>query len=167
MSRRRWGAGGGRLLELSVMASLFLFFVGMSLLVLVMSAKGYKMIQQNSLMAYQTHTPIAYIRMKIRQHDRMDGVAVKSHQGQPILVLREEVDGVKYETWIYVYDNYLRELYIKEGDELGLEAGMEILPLQALKITISQQRLVTMTIKTCEGQSETAHVALRSGGDGR
>lgn len=167
MSRRRWESGSNRLLEVGVTYILLLFFIGVSFGVVSIGAKAYQNTGQSTMANYKKYTPISYVRMKVRHHDRVNGVAVLPKQGQEVLVLREQVEGVGYETWIYVYEGYLRELYMQEGDEIDLAMGMSILPLRDLKVTINEKGLVTLTIQDSEGQFASAQVALRSGGEMR
>lgn len=165
MSRQRWESSSQRVLEIGVTYTLLLFFIGMSFAVVTIGAKAYKHIEQSASSNYKKHTPIAYVRMKIRHHDRIGGVSVETKQGQEVLVLREVVAGQGYETWIYVYEDYLRELYVAQGDEMDLAMGMCILPLRELDIEIGKQGLVTLNIRDSEGQFSSAQVALRAGGE--
>lgn len=155
---------GMKIVETSALCLLLLFFIGASFGLVALGAKVYKQIEKDARGNFESRTPLSYLTMKIRQNDRVGGVQIRNLEGQEALVLLEEVEGVKYETWIYSYDEALREVYIEAGDKMSLENGMPIMPLRDLKVHRDEKRLVSIVIEDLAGHKAETSVALRSGG---
>ena len=87
-------------------------------------------------------------------------VAVRTEDGQPVLEIRESIEGGDYITWIYYYEGSIRELFTYEDNGLGLADGLEILECDGLTITQEGQLLHVTTLGTGGG---SLTLSLRSG----
>ena len=107
-------------------------------------------------------TALQYVAAKARQGDREGGVAVGSLTERDALVLAETIDGSCYETWIYCYDGYLRELFTEQGTDLAPEGGEKVLRAEDFRARMERDGLLRLDILTAAGW-ETEVLSLRSG----
>ena len=68
---------------------------------------------------FSSSTALSYIANKVRQGDREGAVDVIDVDGTPVLELIQSAGQVDYYTWIYYRDGSIRELFTREGTELG------------------------------------------------
>ncbi len=120
----------GRLMALL----LFVIFAVCILAVLLTGADVYKRMVERDRISYNQRTAASFLATKVRQADRMDSIQVLEHEGRDVLVIGEDIEGSRYETWIYCYDGYLRELFAAAGSGLDLEAGDKVLEARELRI---------------------------------
>ena len=66
-----------------------------------------------------------------------------------------------YETWVYCYDGYIRELFAEEGSNLLPEDGEKILPAQNLLVEQAESGLV-LRIMTENEVWQELRLTLRS-----
>ena len=114
---------------------LLLLFVLSSLSVIAIGASIYK--KNVGAMADNSAHRIAcaYITEKVRQADQNGNVHVEQIFGENALVLSEDVNGVKYNTYIYDYDGNLMELFARA--DLGNfypQSGQKILEIGSFDI---------------------------------
>ena len=87
---------------------------------------------------------------------------MESFDGVDTLVLREEIDGAAYETRVYCYDGYLRELFAESGVDFAAEDGEKILAAESMTLELEEQT-ITAEITDPTGQVQTLTLYLRSG----
>ena len=110
----------------------FAIFTASVLLVLLTGADAVQKLNERDQGSYDRRTVVQYITTRIRQGDQRDMVEVREMEGRSVLTLKEQIEGVDYETFVYCYDGYLCELFVEAGLDMALEFGEWILPLQAL-----------------------------------
>ena len=103
------------------------------LLVLLTGADVVKTLSERDRESYDRRTTLQYITTRVRQADRQGMVSVRRIEDRDVLVLGEEIEGILYETLVYGYDGYLRELFVEAGYGMELEFGEMILPLEELR----------------------------------
>ena len=97
----------------------------------------------------------------------MGGISVETFEGVDALVLLEEIDGIEYETRVYCYDGYLRELFAEAGGEFLPGDGEQILKAQALSVQRDGQTLkAELTDPNGEVQELTLYLRSREGDAG-
>lgn len=142
-----------------------LVFTVFMVAVLIVLLNGADLLQQITLRdqrSYNQRTVTQYLTTHIRQADRSDTVFVRTCGQTDMLVFSEEIDGTRYETSVYCYDGYLREMYCQAGLDLPLEFGEEILPAADFH-AVCQGSLVQIRFQTADGETETVRLHLRSG----
>ena len=104
---------------------LLLFGVfAVSILAVLLSGAGvYRRLAERDDRAYDRRTAVQYVATRVRQADRAGAVSVRSFEGCPALILSEEIEGEVYETRIYHYDGYIRELFVSAEGEFLPEDG--------------------------------------------
>ena len=144
---------------------LFAVFAVCILSVLLTSADTYRRLSDRDQDSYGRRTAAQYITTKVRQADRQDAVSVRSFEGQAALVLTEEIDGEQYETLIYSYDGYLRELFTSVGGEMLPEDGEKIMEANRFLADANnpEKGQLSLRIQASDGTWEELTLCLRSG----
>lgn len=107
------------------------------LLVLLAGAKAYRAVTEADEAAYTARTAAQYIATRVRQADSAGTLRVEEMEGVSVLVIGEEIEGELYETWVYLYDGSLTELYAAPEAGLGLADGAPILPAGELTFALT------------------------------
>lgn len=141
---------------------LFGVFAVCILVVLLSGADAYRRLSQRDQAGYDERTAGQYLATRVRQADRLGGVDVASFQGVDALILTEEIEGEAYETRVYCYDGYLRELFAAAGEDFYPEDGEKILAAGGLSLS-RDGRILTAELVDGEGQVRQMTLYLRSG----
>lgn len=142
--------------------ALFVVFALSALTVLLLAARIYRFTTENSALNYTARTGLSYISEKIHQNDVGGQVAIGELNGQEALVMLQEYDGTKYYTYIYVYDNELRELFIKEDAKTELNAGTSIMEIRDFSMEQQKEGLFRFTCTDQNDQTYSILVTVRS-----
>ena len=138
---------------------LFGVFAVCVLAVLLTGAEAYRRLTQRDRAAYDRRTCVQYVATRVRQADALDGVLVEDFNGTACLTLS---DGEDYVTRVYCHDGYLMELYCDAGVELAPEDGEQIMPAQALDLSL-EDGLLTIAATDAQGAQNILLLSLRSG----
>lgn len=121
--------------QVEVLAVLvLLLLLGVSAFTLSLAgADSYKSLNSYRDKSASVRIAIAYSEMKIHQYDTAGVLSVEPHPvtGEQALVIRETIEGQKYETWIYYSQGYLREALVISGQIPTDEFGFEVVALDA------------------------------------
>ena len=113
---------------------IFAVFTVSVLLVLLSGADTVKKLTQRDQNTYHHRTAVQYLTTKVRQSDQSGAVSVGETDGCSTLVLTEKIDGITYETRIYCYDGWLRELYTTAAAVVPPAVGTPILEAESLAL---------------------------------
>ncbi len=138
--------------------SLLCVFTMCGLVVVLIGIHVYQGTEQNMGDAFSDRTAMAYVAKKIRQTDHTDGIDVIEIEGQPALMLTEEKALETYCTYIYYYDGYLQELYVKPTFSPVLTAGQALIAIDGFDVQDNGDGTVTVTIY--ETAQDTASLIL-------
>ena len=152
------------LIDVLFSLALFCVFAVSALAVVIMGADVYAGITENMDRNFTTRTSVAYLSEKIRQNDTSGGVSIGEMDGGTALVLEQSYDGVAYQTWIYLHDGSLMELFIRKGSAFSPENGNAIMELRAFSAELDG-KLCSFTVTGAGGHTAGASVALRSSQD--
>lgn len=142
--------------------ALFCVLAASSLLVAVLGAQVYEGIASRMGDHYTSRTTLSYIVNKVRQNDLSGGVWLGELGDGPALVMEEEVDGSRYQTWIYQSGGELRELLTRADNQIRPEDGQTIMPVEHLKMEAVRDGLFRISVRTGSGE-ESVLVAPRCG----
>lgn len=145
--------------------ALFCVFAISALMLVSIGASVYQKTVNDMDYNYNSRTAFSYITEKIRQNDIADGVAIGTLQDRPSLILAQEIDGAIYETYLYEYDGYLTELFIRSGQDLGrdiLKAGHPLIPLKKYELTEVKPSLYRFLLVTEDAQTMTLYISTQS-----
>ena len=143
---------------------LVLFFVLAlsALTVILFAANIYREVTETSSLNLSAWTALTYIREKIHQNDQGEEITIGTFDGQEALVLAQTVGGQRYCTYIYVCEDELRELFAKEGAQVGVSAGTTILTVQDFSMEEREDGVFLFSCTEQNGQYCTATVTVRS-----
>ena len=143
---------------------LFLIFTLSALGIVTFSVQIYRNIVERAEGRFDTETAAAYISEKFRSHDQGGCISISDFMGNDALAIDETVKEVPYITYIYVYDGYLRELFIEKDKipECSASDGNEILPMQEMKPEQISDRLVKLEFTDAEGKKAETYLSLKS-----
>ena len=97
----------------------------------------------------------------MRQADQVNGPTISTIQGQPVLVLQEEVDDVIYKTWIYCFEGTLRECYVGSGMSFEPDAGDVVMDLESLDVTWQGDHQLYFNITSRSGTQMEESITLQ------
>ena len=154
--RRQTGAGA--------IASLILTCVfGATLLLSLAACAGvYRNVAARTEQGANTRVGLTYLTAKLHGGDRADAVYAGTFGGVDAVLLLQDMDGLTYETILYVYDGQLRELLCEQGWELEPEDGEVITEAQGLTVTEPADGLLRLVYTDGGGTTETADINIRS-----
>lgn len=135
----------GRKIETVFVLIIFSVFVVSSLLLMMLGGNVYINTTEKSQRGYEERTCFSYIWAKVKYNDVYERVHVDAINGLSALCLEEEYDGVQYDTWIYFYDGWMRELYCEKGLVLSLDSGEPIIKVGSLSFVELEQGLIEVT----------------------
>ena len=143
----------------------FAAFMISILMVLLTGADVVQKLTERDQNSYDRRTAAQYIATRTRQADSAGMLSVRSFGDGDAMVFAESIDGTIYETLVYCYDGYLREMFVEARTEQAAEFGEKIVPLESFRIDDCNTYLqVELTFS--DGQTETVILYLRSEREG-
>lgn len=143
---------------------IFAIFMVSVLLVLLSGADIVQHLTQRNQRTYHYRTTVQYITTRIRQADCEDAVTVDNSGEISTLILMTTIDDRPYQTRIYCYNGYLREIFCEVGTTIDPEFGEEILPMREFRVTC-EDSIVRAELSMPDGGLEQLTLMLRSKGD--
>lgn len=151
---------------------ILLILLGVSAFTLSMAgADSYKNLNSYRDKSASVRIALAYSEMKIHQYDTEGALSVEPQPvtGEPALVIRENIEGKNYETWVYFSNGYLREALVLEGELPTDEFGFEVVALDSFTLAADTAKngvAIKAQAKDEKGRdlTLTSFVAFRSGG---
>lgn len=139
------------------------------LLGILAGASLYQRVGDRVNQSAQERIGLTYITAKIHGFDALQtggasAVRVGDVNGSDALFFLEDIDGVAYETILYVCDGQLMEMLCMQGADLDPALGEVIGPAQSLEISQPGKNLLRLSFTGADGTKRTADVELRSGG---
>lgn len=141
-----------------------LFFVfALSALTVILLATGiYQSTTENSSLNYTSRTSLSYISEKIHQHDAGGTITLGTFDGCDALILGQETGDTAYYTYIYSYQNELKEIFLKDGAKTEPTAGQTILKVQDFTMEQPADGLFSFQCTDEAGQTARILVGVRS-----
>ena len=149
--------------DMSGMLVLLVFAVFMVsvLFVLLTGADVVQTLSDRDEASFDRRTAAQYVATRVRQGDSSGMVSVRTYEDSTALVLAEDIDGAMYETIVYCYDGYLRELFVPQDLEMDLEFGEKILPMNEF-VVYDCEGYLQIELELTDGYRETVLLQLRS-----
>lgn len=158
----KFGTKRKHMIDVIFPIALFAVFALSALTVLLLAARIYRYTTENSAMNYTARTGLSYISEKIHQNDVGGQIEIGELHGRDALVMTQEYEDTKYYTYIYVYDNELKELFIKENARAELKAGTSIMEIQDFSMEQQEENLFRFTCTDQNDQTDSVMVTVRS-----
>ena len=120
------------IVDVLIVLALFGVFAISALVLVTIGADVYQHTVQDMSANYETRTAVSYLTEKVHQNDITSAegesnACITTLNGTPTLMLSQEVNEEVYSTYLYLYDGYLKELFMQQNNSLGgnsLEAGV-------------------------------------------
>ena len=133
-----------------------------SFFVIMIGARQYHSIANHMTENYETRTAASYLSEKFRQYDCADAVAITDLDGVPAISFTQVINEKKYQTLIYAYDGFLREITISEDSLITPDAGQKIIETQKLSIEAKTGNLYCLTLTDTKGNKSQLYISLNS-----
>jgi hypothetical protein len=112
---------------------------------------------------YSHRITSAYVTEKVRQADENGAVFTKELFGKNVLVLQEQQGNDLYDTYIYEYEGYLMELYIRDSIKTFYpQSGQKILKVNSFNVAENTDSVLEVDIVTEDGNKNRLYIAKRS-----
>lgn len=142
--------------------ALFTVFAITSFLLIFIGAKQYQHTANSMDANYESRTISSYLTEKIRQHDCANAIYLSDLEGTPALALEATENEATYVTYIYYYDEAIREIMVTESSVFSLSSGQEIMKTGGFYAEFEGSNLLKITIVTTEGKTENVYLTLHS-----
>jgi len=148
--------------------TLVALFAIMMLLMVVISAQGYKKTIESGEHTAGFRTALGYVQGKVLSGAARDGMRVEHVDGVDVLFLQmiTEYDEL-FETAIYCYDGMLMELgYLPDDLDFHLEYGNEMIEMDEFTAAIDREAgLLIITERSVNGKGQSLRIALGAAGE--
>ncbi len=136
-------------------------FVVFSTWMVLLSAQFYHVtVEQTS--THNTQRVLgSYLMNVVRGNDVAESVRVEEIEGTDILCFDYDLDGEVYETRIYYWNGYIRELFNSAEQGFNPDYGEKICEAQGFVPSLDADGLLQMRILDGEGAEQVLHAALR------
>lgn len=132
---------------------LFSIFTICAILLIAFGANIYKKTITNLEEHFNVTTSMAYIEEKFRQSDSANAFSVEEFGDGNALMIKSTVNDVDYHTYIYMYDNHLKELHTKADNTLNPSAGQNLLDIKHFNVVKNSDDSYSFTVIDINGNS--------------
>jgi len=81
---------------------------------------------------------LSYISTRVRQGDAENALRIAEVEGNKALVLTQNENGETYETWIYMRDRDLCEIFIPQGVSFGAADGVTLVDVNGIDMVLDE-----------------------------
>ena len=164
MSARTSAGNRGEVRGVFIFALLAAFAL-LSLVVVVVGARSYRMINATAEQAFVSRTGMSYLVGKVRGADAAGQIDIREEDGMDVLTLGQTIDGARYVTYIYCDGASVREYFARDDIAFSPDFGETI--FDASKLTLSLDGgLLTMEIVDGGGKTHTSSLYLQAATEG-
>ena len=142
--------------------ALFTMFAVTAFLLILIGAKQYQHTADTMDSNYDSRTISSYLTEKIRQSDSQGQVSIQKLEGIDSLAIETIENEIAYITYIYYYDNALREIVVNDQSVFSLSTGQEIIKTGGFEAELITSNLIKITIITTEDEQQTLFLTLHS-----
>lgn len=147
---------------LFVLALMALFAIS-SVMIIAIGASVYRQTVDTMSDNYSLRTSYSYITEKIRRSDTDAGVEIGKIGNSSSLLLRQNIDGISYTTYLYFYEGSLMEMFVRSDMEFSEELGTPIMEIAGLQFISSENKnILNIKITEKDGTRRTLLIKLRS-----
>lgn len=142
--------------------ALFFVFALSALTVILLATRIYQSTTENSSLNYTSGTSLSYLSEKIHQNDIGQSISLGTFDGCEALVLKQQKGEETYYTYIYCYQDELKELFLKNGAKANASAGQTILKVKDFTMEETPDGLFSIRCTDETGQAASALISIRS-----
>jgi preprotein translocase subunit SecY len=151
-------------IETAFILALFTMFAATAILVVLIGAKQYRITADSMNTNYEVRTTASYLEEKIRQNDTAGAIYAADLLGVPALAIESTEADTVYTTYIYYYEDYLRELFVTDSSVFSLESGQSILALSGFEVESLTPDLIRASYTGTDGQTCEVYLSIHSAG---
>ena len=140
-------------------------FALLSLVVVLVGAQSYRMINATAEEAYLSRTGLSYLAGKVRAADEAGMLEVRSENGMDLLTIASTHADEQYLTYIYCDGTYVCEYFAREELVFSPSYGEEICPAQEMRLTL-ENNLLTISLVDSNGEAHAVSLYLQAAKEG-
>lgn len=129
-----------------------------ALFVAVLGAQVYGRTAEQMDQNYNTRTSLVYIGEKIRQTPGRE-IVIDDVEGSQALVLKQNMDGREYESWIFSAGGKLKEVMVPAGTDVKSEDGQGIMEISKFSL-FQEGNLLSITVYDQFGDKDTVTMSV-------
>lgn len=142
--------------------ALFFVFALSALTTILLAARIYQNTTEHSTLNYTSRTSLSYISEKLHQNDYDGSIYTGSFDGCDAIVMEQTHENETYYTYIYAYDQELKELFIKKGVDASASSGRTILEVEDFSIEQLSDQLLRISCSDQKGRQASTIVSVKS-----
>ena len=142
--------------------ALFTVFAITAFLLILIGAKQYQHTADAMDLNYESRTISSYLTEKIRQNDTTGAVSICELEGTTALAIQTVENDSIYTTYIYHYNEALREIMVTSDSVFSLDSGQQIIQTAGFDPEFLENDLLKIRITTTEGTTEYLYLTLHS-----
>lgn len=152
------------IVDILFVIALFGTFALSAIFLISIGSKIYSGTMDSMNQNFNSRTASAYIIEKIHQSDSEDCVEIGQFENNPAIIISSIHNDKKYLTYIYEYENTLKELTVRENVSLSPEAGQNIIDVNYFRPEKVNDNLVHCSLKMEGDENYDFYICLHSGG---
>lgn len=149
-------------IETAFILALFTMFAATSFLVVLIGAKQYQNTADSMNKNYEVRTASSYLMEKVRQNDSSGAIYVTSLLGEEALAIESTENDTLCTTYIYYYENYLRELFVTDSSVFSLSSGQKIIELSGFDIESPDTGILRVSFTGTDGNSSDVYLSVHA-----
>lgn len=142
--------------------ALFFVLTATSVALVVLASGIYSRQVADSEDSFSSHTALSYVTEKLHQSDEYGAIDAGTFDGQDAIIIHQTYADQPYTTYLYQYDGYLRELFIREDVSASASAGRKILSVKDFAFEESQNGLFHLSCTNEDGSISDTYVSVKS-----
>ncbi len=112
--------------------------------------------------SYSSRISFSYFINKVRPGDTDGNVTVGSYKGNDAIVIYEEIDNIRYCTYLYAYEGCIKELFARADNEFDPSFGTSIMEIESFNIDKITDSLIRLNVKPKDLDEESVLIHVRS-----
>lgn len=145
--------------------ALFFVFAVSAIVVILLAAGIYESTTQRSMLNDTSRTTLSYISEKIHQNDAEGEISLGEFDSCPALIMEHGGEMEGYTTYIYVYENELRELLATGEAQANASVGKSIMAVEDFDMEELEGGLFRFSCTNADGHEVSTIVGVRSAAD--
>jgi len=154
------------IIDIVFVIALFSVFVLSAMFLISIGANIYSKTMVNMDNNFNSRTAAAYIIEKVRQSDSDGAVRIESFGNNNAIAIHQNINETEYTTYIYEYENSIKELTKKDSIELSPEAGQNILEVKSFSVEDTEDGLLKCKIVMNNQETYSFYVTIHTKGQG-
>lgn len=140
-------------------------FALLSLIVVVIGARSYRVINATAEHAHLSRTGLSYLIGKVRGADEAGMLLLTNESGMDVLELGGIYGGERYNTYIYCDGAQVREYFARADLAFSADYGEEIFEAADMRLSLTGS-LLTIELVDGDGETHAASLYLQAAEEG-